>query len=66
MGRKISSSELEITKTETVVSVVNRKYIRELLKDVRAIKQAAIESYDLEIAELQAIIQEMDSLNIQE
>lgn len=66
MGRKISSSELEITKTETVVSVVNRKYIRELLKDVRARKQAAIESYDLEIAELQAIIQEMDSLNIQE
>lgn len=57
MGRKISSSELEITKTETVVSVVNRKYIRELLKDVRARKQAAIESYDLEIAELQAIIE---------
>lgn len=66
MGRKISSTELEITKVQTVVSVVSRKYIRELLKDVRDRKQAAIETYDQEIAELQAILKEMDSLNIQE
>ena len=67
--RKISDTEIEVIKTapvQEVKTIHKRKFIREQLKAIRAQKDAFVAERNIEIAECQAILDEMDRIGVVE
>ena len=68
--RKLNNTELEVTKPapvmEPIKTVHNRRFIREQLKAIKASKDAFVTARNAEIAECQAILDEMDRVGVVE